>query len=77
MSLKVERWAEWGFFHDHTFPLKYHFHNSNAVCFDMQPYKISSVIIWRKKMDLKLNFELSYIALIKGKQPIFKTKLSM
>ena len=33
--LKVERWAEWGFFHDHNFTLKYHIHNSSALCFDM------------------------------------------
>ena len=29
------------------------------------------------EMGLKLIFELNYIALIKGKEPIFKTKLSI
>ena len=36
--LKVECWAEWGFCHDHNFTLKYHIHNSSALCFDMQPF---------------------------------------
>ena len=41
------------------------------------PTKFHQLLFEGKKMDLKLNFELSYVALIKGKQPIFKTKLSM
>ena len=45
--LKVERWAECFFFYDHNFTLKYHIHNSRALCFDMQ--KNLSVNIRRKK----------------------------
>ena len=29
--LKVERWAEWGFFRDHNFTLKCNIHNSSAL----------------------------------------------
>ena len=57
--LKVERWAEWGFFHDHSFTLKYYIHNSSALCFDMQPYwKYNQLIFERKKNGLKFKVEL-------------------
>ena len=57
-ELKVERWAEWGFFHDHNFTLKYHIYNSSAVCFDTQPYWKCYQLIFEGKRGLKLNFEL-------------------
>ena len=57
-NLKVERRAEWGFFHDHIFTLKYHIHTS-ALCFDMQPYwKFYQLMFEGKKLGLKINFEL-------------------
>ena len=37
-QLKVERFAERGFFHDHNFSSKYHIHNSSALCYDMKLY---------------------------------------
>ena len=57
--LKVERWAEWGFFDDYNFTLKYHIHNSSALSFDMQLYwQFYQLILEGEKMGLKLNFEL-------------------
>ena len=46
--LKVKRWAEWGFFND-KFTLKYHIHNSSALCFDMQPYWKFYQLIFEEK----------------------------
>ena len=56
--LKIERWAEWGFFHGHNFTLKYNIHNSSALCFDMQTYWKFHQLIFEVKVGLKLNFEL-------------------
>ena len=67
--LKVERWIEWGFFHDHNFTLKYHVHNSSVLCFDMQPYWNFYQLMYERKMGFKLDFEL------KGTEPIFIIKL--
>ena len=46
------------FFHDHNFTLKYHIHNSSALCFDMHPYWKFYKLMFEGKMGLKLNFEL-------------------
>ena len=51
--LKVERWAEWGCFHDYNFILKY--------CFDMQPYWKFYKLIFEGKMGFKLNFDLKLL----------------
>ena len=53
-SLKVERWVEWGSFHNFT--LKYHIHNSRALCFDMQPYWKLHQLIFEGKNGLKVKF---------------------
>ena len=69
-TLKVERWAEWGFFHDRNLTLKYHINNSSAFCFDMQLFwKFHHLTYLIEKIGLKLNVEL-----IKGKQPFFYNK---
>ena len=54
--LKAERWAEWGFFHDHNFTLKYHIHNPSTLCFDMQPYWKFYQLIFEGKNGLKVKF---------------------
>ena len=54
--LKIERWAEWGFFHDHNFTLKYHIHNSSALCFDMQPHWFFFQLIFEGNNGLKVKF---------------------
>ena len=61
--LKVERWAEWGCFHDNNFTLKYHIHNSSALCFDMLPYWNFYQLIFEAKHKLKGKFWI----IIKGK----------
>ena len=56
-SLKVERRAEWGlFFHDNKFTLKYHIHDSSALCFDMQLYWKFYQLIFEGKNGLKVKF---------------------
>ena len=54
--LKVERWAEWGFFHDHNFTLKYHIHNCSALSVDMQPYWKFYQLVFEGKNGLKVKF---------------------
>ena len=52
-ALKVERLAEWGFFHDHNLTLKCH-----VLFFDMQPFWKFYQLIFEGKNGLKVNFEL-------------------
>ena len=44
------------FFHDHNFTLKYHIHNSSALCFDMQPYRKFYHSVFEGKNGLKVKF---------------------
>ena len=53
MLLKVEHWAEWGFFNEHDFTLKYRIHDSCALCFDMQPYWKFYQLIFEGKNGLR------------------------
>ena len=55
-TLKVVCWADWGFFHDHNFILKYHIHNSSALRFDMQSYWKFHQLIFEGKNGLKVKF---------------------
>ena len=57
--LTVERWAEWGLIHDNKFTLKYHIHNSRALCFDMQPYWKVYQLIFEAKNRLEVKGAVS------------------
>ena len=55
-DMMVVRWAEWGFFHDYNFTLKYHIRNSSAFCFDMQPCRKFYQLTFEGKNGLKVKF---------------------
>ena len=56
LILKVEHWADWGCFHDHTFTLKYHVHNYSALCCDICNPTENFQLIFEGKNGLKQSF---------------------